>query len=1202
MNRLKILLTVGCQLAALACLAQGNKSSLAIDEKRAYEVQTPSGLLLDNGGAMGNEATIFLSSRSEGKASQVWKFVKVADGIYQLLNGASTKALDNGGNSRLQAVIQWEANTGNRNQQWRVARLPNGRYTLTCVSSNMALGLRDAAQFGDPVWQLHPDKNVESQQWVLKPSDVKLNIIERRTESKNDWENERVFGINKLDGHPTYIPFAASADMMADPAWEKPWERTRSSRHMLLNGKWKFHWVPAPDKRPKDFYKPAYDVSAWNEIDVPSNWEMKGYGTPIYTNITYPYLNNPPFIQPQFGYTAMKEENPVGSYRRDFVLPDDWTDKEVHLHFDGVYSAFYVWVNGKRVGYSQGSNNDAEFDVTPYVKKGRNTVAVEVYRWCDGSYLEDQDMFRLSGIHRDVYLVAMPKFHITNVLINDNFRSLTDVSCNVSVTMLNNSGKAQTGWTCKTSILDADGKTVATKTLELGKIVPHKDRWSGGAGFGPNFNISNPQLWSAESPYLYTVVVEIFDEAGRPMECTFQRHGFRKIETIGNKVYVNGQLTYFKGVDRHDTHPVYGKAIPVESMIEDILLMKRHNINTVRTSHYPNDPKMYALYDYYGLYVMDEADQECHGNHSLSNNPSWEGAYVDRAKRMMWRDINHPSVIFWSLGNESGGGCNIKAEYDYLHQFGGGRLIHYEGQNEVADMDSRMYPSIENMRRDDRNGNNKPFFLCEYAHAMGNAIGNLREYWDYIENQSERMIGACIWDWVDQGIEKPGEPGHYYFGGSFGDQPNDNDFCCNGIVTPDRRVTPKLQQVKQIYQYVKIRRGEAGTLELENRYTTYNLNQFVLRYELLCDGTVTEKGEMALPDCQPWQKIELPLPAAQKGVAGSERFLNVELSLKDSEIWADAGHVVARQQFALDRLPQTDDVVLKQPERTPDFNIFDESDHQLRIQNSNVQVTFNKKTGLMTSLKYNGREMIHAHQGLQFNWYRSISNDIVAWQPAETVVRQFVCDVDNENAGGQIVGVGVEFETTVAGTVIPYQVTYDICGDGEIEVQARFSPDEDYSLPRIGLQVLLSPELEHVEWYGRGPMENYPDRQDCAFVGRYTTTVSDMREHYVRTQSMGERCDTRWLSLTDSQGRGLRIEDLSGDGFAFSAQHYTDREAWEAKYDHELDHMRRAEVVLSLDAAMRGLGNGSCGPRQLPDYLIKGGHDYQLHFAITPQK
>ncbi|MBQ8046618.1 MAG: DUF4981 domain-containing protein [Prevotella sp.] len=1179
----------------LGIMAQG------IDTKASYVLLTTGGFALDNQGSADADARMYLSKQEEGAASQAWRFVKVDEEVYMLVNASSLLALDNGDGRRVQPVLQWEASAKNKNQQWQLKRQPNGRYTLTCAASDMNLGLTDAEQFGQPVCQVKRDDGSPLQQWRLVKTDVKVEIVEPKTHSDNDWENPSVVGINKLDGHPTYIPFASAEEMKGDPAYDKPWERTNSSRYMLLNGKWKFAWTAQPENRPKDFYKPSFDVSGWENIDVPSNWEMQGFGTPIYTNIIYPYLNNPPFIQPQRGYTAMAEPNPVGSYRRDFVLPENWNDKTVHLHFDGVYSAFYVWVNGKMAGYSQGANNDSEFDITPYIKRGKNTVAVEVYRWSDGSYLEDQDMFRLSGIHRDVYLVAMPKFHITSIVVNDEFNTLQNVQCTVNVNMFNESGRDQEGWSCKTTIYDQEGREVASKTNTLGSIKTHKNRWSGGAMFGPVLNIQNPHLWSAERPYLYTVATEIFDGQGRPQECTFQKHGFRKVETVNNKVYVNGKLTYFKGVDRHDTHPLYGKAVPVASMIEDILLMKRHNINTVRTSHYPNDPKMYALYDYYGLYIMDEADQECHGNTSISNNPEWTKAYVDRAARMMWRDRNHPSVIFWSLGNESGQGMNIQAEYDYLHQFDGSRLIHYEGQNDVVDIDSRMYPSVGSMADTDRNGRNKPFFLCEYAHAMGNAIGNLSEYWDYIENKSERMIGACIWDWVDQGlykvrrtldgeVEKAGEG--LFYGGSFGDVPNDNDFCCNGIITADRLITPKLLQVKQVYQYVKIRPLGFNRIELENRYGAYNLNEFRLRYELLVDGETAEQGEIDAPACESWKKVQLTLPLKTDiSIEPREVFLNIGLSLKQDERWADAGHVVASEQILLKASGErfTELTGNEQPLR-----VYEESRRLLNIENDLLKVTFNKQTGMLVSLRYDDQEMLHMQQGPVFNWYRSISNDVNDWQNTVEHLSGFRYETGED--GSTVVTVNKV--AAVGETSVPYALTYRIVPDGSVDVTAEYDVPKGYSLPRVGLQMLLSPALEHVEWYGRGPMENYPDRKDCAFVGKYKTTVSAMREHYVRPQSMGERCDTRWLQFTDDHGWGLNI---AGD-FAFSAQHYADRDLWQVKYDHDIDRMRRSEVVLCLDAAMRGIGNASCGPGPLDKYKIEGGQKLVQHLLVTPAK
>lgn len=500
---------------------------------------------------------------------------------------------------------------------------------------------------------------------------------------------------------------------------------------------------------------------------------------------------------------------------------------------------------------------------------------MEVYRWCDGSFLEDQDMFRLSGIHRDVYLVASPKVRLRDIHLTSQISDRLDKAELKVKTDVHNYGKKVQEATVRVSLLNTEGKPVSSFIIPTGKITGGQENVCEGTT-----TIRDPRLWSAETPSLYTVQLELLDAAGNVLEATSQQYGFRKIEIRNNKVYINNALILFKGANRHDIHPQFGKAVPVESMIEDILLFKRFNLNTIRTSHYPNDPKMYALYDYYGLYVMDEADIECHGNMSLSNRESWEGAYVDRMVRMVERDKNHPSVIFWSMGNESGGGRNFEATYQAAKAIDD-RYIHYEGMNDVADMDSRMYPSIESMIEQDEQPRNKPYFLCEYAHAMGNAIGNLEEYWDYIEHHSKRMIGGCIWDWVDQGINMPGQPAdHYYFGGSFGDRPNDNDFCCNGIVTADRQVTPKLWEVKKVYQYITLEPNAENSIGVRNRYAFLNLHDFNLRYVILKDGVPIAEEEFSLPDGKPGEHRAVQIPYSRYLTSEGEYYLNLEIKLK----------------------------------------------------------------------------------------------------------------------------------------------------------------------------------------------------------------------------------------------------------------------------------------------------------------------------------
>ncbi len=1143
------------------------------DAAKCYTIATPEGLVLDAQQSVLSETTIALANPEADNASQVWQITPLGEGLYRLVNGYSFQALDNANGAEEHPVIQWPADPGNHNQYWLLSRNPDGSYRILSEPTGMALGLRKAGAYADEAWQLKAVPDSPLQRWIIRESALKVDFIIPKTSSKNDWENERVFAINKEPGHPTLISYASEAEMVADAAYARPWERTTSSRYLLLSGKWKFHWVKAPEERPAAFYKPSYDVSAWEEIDVPSCWEMKGYGTPLYTNVTYPFLNNPPFIQAQRGYTMQREPNPVGSYRREFTLPADWAGKEVYLHFDGVYSAFYVWVNGKKVGYSQGANNDSEFNVTGYVRKGTNTVAVEVYKWSDGSYLEDQDMFRFGGIHRNVYLMARPKVHVRDI------RTETDFNGDLSVATLR-------------TVVESAGRVDVSLYDEEGRLV----------GEGASIRVQAPHLWSAEKPYLYTVRLKVFDKAGKLQECTFFKHGFRKVEFKANKLYVNNVLTYLKGADRHDIHPVHGKSVPVESMIEDILLMKRHNLNTVRTSHYPNDPRMYALYDYYGLYIVDEADQECHGNNAISTYPSWEGAYVDRAVRMVRRDRLHPSVFFWSLGNESGKGSNIVAMRDAVRALDS-RPIHYEGMNEVADFDSQMYPAIDNMIARDRNGADRPYFLCEYAHAMGNAIGNLAEYWDYIENDSERMIGACIWDWVDQAIVMPGaNDGKLYFGGSFGDVPNDNDFCCNGIVTADRRVTPKLEQVKKVYQYVKIRMPEPGRFVLENRYTAYNLNEMVLDAHIVSKGIrVTGIVNLSLPDTPPGGICSVDDPDLTRVLGDFDTSwdvtLQVEVRLKGATRWSSPKQVVATEEFVVkERKPGLR--AISDPGARP-LQVYMEENRYLCARNGVIDVRFDKASGRMTRLRLNGQDILHGLGGPTLNTFRYISNDGARYimdSRDEVAERRTQVTRFNYREEDGVLRVETALEATVGGTVVPYALVYEVHPEGYVDVDAHFTAGEDFRLPRLGLQLLLDPAYEQVRWHGRGPMENYRDRKDAAFLGVYKNTVTGMAEHYVRTQTMGERTDVRWVEFSTADGHSVSF--IADDTFDFSAQHFSDEDLYRVKYANDLDLVRRSEIVLNLDCEMNGLGNGSCGPGPLQKYQIQPGQTYGYKFRI----
>ena len=1156
-----------------------------------YKIVSPAGLVVDNKGSEDDNARIYLAKDIKNNKGQLWKLIRLNDGHYIITNPYGEKSLDN---ANIQSgdgnpLLQWGQSKSNSNQHWKLEITGTGAYRITQRNSGMQLAFNGEETAGTLIYQL-PNS---SQLWRLQETSLKVpkEIIVR---GKTEWENETIFAVNKGEGHATYTVYPTIAALKADSKFDSPWLMPKSDYYLSLNGNWKFNWVKQPSERPVDFYKETYNVSGWKEIPVPSNWEMLGYGTPIYTNITYPYKNNPPLIQSQKGYTNEKEPNPVGSYRRTFNVPDNWDGKEIFLHFDGVYSGIYVWINGKKVGYSEGANNDAEFNITDYVRKGENTIAAEVYRWTDASYIEDQDMFRLSGIHRDVYVYAAPKLHVRDFFLKSEF---------------NNDDYSSAQFVADLSVVNyggiSDGKVEITLLSPEGKVVKTMENPVTGVKKGKPFEytarttVEQPLLWSAEKPHLYTVIISLKDKSGKELEAMSSKFGFRNIEIKNRLVYINNEQIYFKGTNRHDIHPKYGKAVPVESMIEDILLMKRHNINMVRTSHYPNDPKMYALYDYYGLYIMDEADCENHGNGSISDKPTWKAAYVDRIERVVSRDKNHPSVIFWSLGNEGSNGANFDAMADRARQMDPTRLIHYEGKNEIADIRSQMYPDMKDLMRIDQMDENKPYFFCEYAHSMGNSPGNLAEYWEYIE-RSQRIIGGCVWDWVDQGLNKPGEPeNRYFFGGDFGDKPNDFDFACNGLTTPDRRVTAKLKEAKKVFQYIKIRPIVvlSGKLEIENKYDVTNLNEFNIAWEIIKDGVVAEKGTLAPLDLEPDRKTILTIPFNKNLEAGKEYFLNVSFSLKEKTLWADAGHEVAREQFAVNERPA---LPMKRVGELPGLTASAQGDNLL-ISGEGFTTTFNIRTGSMTSLQYAGKEMIHNSKGLAFNWYRSVNNDKYTdqkyYEPKfnNTLVAYKVDD------NKKYVTISVDEKAAIPAEHafdIPYTVKYTVYSDGTIDVDASFvKPAEAQIVHRLGLQMVLPQEYENIRYYGRGPHENYWDRKASAFVGLYNTTATGMEEeHYVRSQSMGNRDDVRWLTLTDNNNRGLKIS--SKDHLEFSALHFTDQDAWNALHDFNLESVRKPEIYLNLDCLQQGLGNASCGPRPMPIYMIPDNRPISYSFRI----
>lgn len=1011
--------------------------------------------------------------------------------------------------------------------------------------------------------------------------------------SKTYWEDETRFEENKEAGHATYLPYASTAEMKADiDFYQTPWTTPRSSYFYSLNGEWAFHLVSEPSQRPQDFYKEDYDISDWDTIPVPSNWEMQGYDRPIYANVEYPHANIPPYIDARKGFNDGGKNygiNPVGSYVRFFNLPEGWEKQRTFIHFGGIYSAAFVYLNGKYVGYTQGANNVTEFDLTQYLRTGENRLAVQVFRWSDGSYLECQDMFRMSGIFRDVYLYNTPLASIRDHYITSKLEAQSNYKeGNMSVALkLDNRDGLKGSKDVTLSLIAPNGSLVSEKTLHIAYTPDQKT-----VERHISFPLKDLCLWTAETPNLYTLHIVQYEEGKEEMAFS-TKYGFRNIEIRGSLVYINGQRVFFKGVNRHDTHPIYGRAVPTESMLQDVLLMKQNNINTIRTSHYPNAAKMYAMFDYFGLYTMDEADLEDHANQSISNMPSWIPAFVDRIDRMILRDRNHPSVIFWSLGNEAGGGSNFQACYDAAKRLDN-RPVHYEGTrdgkeyggNRFSDLYSKMYPSMKWMDTY-VNSFSKPMFICEYAHAMGNAIGNLKEYWNSIEN-STSTIGGAIWDWVDQAIYEPNEikKGIYrlHTGYDF-PGPHQGNFCSNGIVPATRDESPKLKEVKAVYQYVHfahlgtdINKNEVKIL-LKNTYNFLPLDGFYLRWEILEDGYISATDSLlpghVMPDDSLAINIKLHginLSQAQK--AGKEVMLNLAVCTKDASTWAKAGHTVAQQQYELLKrcaLPQ----LSAQSSRKNTLKV-EETPAMFIIKNEHIEASFDKQSGQMKTLILNGQSVISHSQGFVYDNHRWIENDKFT-DTSNGLEPTGTCTLESK-------GSSIIIKTTRGGNLCQTQIVYSLLPNGTIDMDVELMPQTS-ELRRCGLTCAIDSSLNTVDYYAYGPWENYNDRKDGCTVGRYSSSIEQMEEKYVKPQSMGNREGLRELLLRNSSGAGIKIE--TEGNVSFSALRYTDEDLMNCNHIWELQ--KRPYIILHLDAAVRGVGNASCGKDvvTLPVYRIQ---------------
>ncbi|MCZ6697016.1 MAG: DUF4981 domain-containing protein, partial [Acidobacteria bacterium] len=873
----------------------------------------------------------------------------------------------------------------------------------------------------------------------------------------HDWENPRMFGRNKLRPHASFRSYPTADEALA--GGRSPFVRS-------LNGSWRFHWSPRPSGRPVGFHRSDFDDAGWTEIPVPSNWQLHGHGIPIYTNIQYPFgPHDPPHIP--------HNNTPVGSYRRIFTVPPSWKGRRVVLHFAGVESAFYVWINGEMIGYSQGSRTPAEYEVTSNLKRGKNLIAVEVYRWSDGSYIEDQDFWRLSGIFRDVYLYSTAPIFLRDYWIRTDLdERYRDSDLELTAQVSNDSEEPVRG-VLEVTLLGEDGKPVFPPE-SVGYTVPARDR----ATLEFSRTVTNPSKWSAEAPALYTMLLTLKDAGGGVLESLAQRVGFREVEIHEGRLKVNGVSVLLKGVNRHEHDPDTGHTMSRESMIRDIRLMKQHNVNAVRTSHYPDDPLWYDLCDQYGLYVVDEANIESHGigyepENTLANKPEWKAAHMERTVRLVERDKNHPSVIIWSLGNEGGDGTNFEANSAWIHDRDPTRPVQYEQAwtRSHTDIVAPMYARIDQIAQYAETHDDRPLILCEYAHAMGNSVGNLREYWDTIEAYPQ-LQGGFIWDWVDQGLRTRSKNGTEYlaYGGDFGppETPSDGNFCMNGLVTADREPHPSLLEVRKVYQHVSFEARDpvTGRVRITNGYRFLDLGAFVADWEVRADDRKINEGTLPALSIPPGESRVVVIPFRQPEFEpGVEYRLNVSLRLREDTLWAEAGHEVAWEQFSIP-VPEAGAPAVEGGMPPLDM---EESGYLITLIGPEFLLEINKKTGRIDSFRYRGTELVRTGPGPNF-WRAPIDNDVGNGMPDRLGAWK---DAGRKwQAGAQVRRlspgeVRIDMDGHLTNSWSRYRVEYRVRGNGEIRVNASFAPaDTDLpDLPRFGMQMTLPGDFQRFDWY-----------------------------------------------------------------------------------------------------------------------------------------
>lgn len=1030
-----------------------------------------------------------------------------------------------------------------------------------------------------------------------------------------EWDDPAVIHIGTERPHATMMVYPTADLAKAGNRASSPWFQS-------LNGTWKFHGSLRPAERPLDFYRADFSDAGWRDMPVPASWQMHGFDIPIYTNIIYPWPQDP-----HGPPTPPYDFNPVGSYRMHFTVPEGWNGRRVLLHFAGVDSAFYAWVNGVKIGYHEDSRTPAEFDITAHLKPGSNLLAVEVYRFGDGAFLEDQDMWRMSGIFRDVYLWSAGPQHIRDFEVHTDLdNNYRDAQLNLRASVMN-SGSAPMKGSVTAVLLDSDGQPVGpplTRTVDAAA--------QGEIAIDAAMPVTSPHKWSAESPYLYQLLLTLKDAGGNTIEVIPQNVGFRKVEIRNGRFLINGKAVLIKGVNRHEHDENTAKYVPLETMIRDIRLMKQFNVNAVRTSHYPNDPAWYDLADRYGLYVLDEANLECHHygtnrQNRLANDPAWQAAWLDRQQSMVERDKNHPSVVIWSLGNESGDGPNAAAVYQWTHHRDPSRPFHYEGSTSYpdgknADINSFMYPRPEEVKRRAAARPDMPVILCEYEHAMGNSSGGLKEYWDIFYSGTNAQ-GAFVWDWVDQGIRAP-VPGEYRentphstflaYGGWWEDKAgirNDNDFNNNGLIAADRIPHPGLWAIKYVYRNLHVTPVDvgAGKVRVKNWFDFTNASDVAEgRWQVTAGGHTVASGRFPALDipagAEKDYQLDLPKIQPQPGI---EYWLNVSFVLKHDTPWASKGHEIAWDQFALPVRAQA------LPFRhSASLTVADGAD-DATFTGPEFSLRFDKNAGVITDYRYRSVTLIE--RGPRPDFWRAPTNndrgawkvfqqrakadkslDITLWKEAGPLWQ--VRDVRIQKVDDSSARVVVTAELPVVGA--SYSMTYTIYGTGDILVESAYKPgpEKRSMMPRFGNELLAAPGLEHLSWYGRGPHETMIDRK-FEPIGQYDTTIDQDWVEYMRPQENGNKTDVRWIALTNAQGTGLMA--IGEQPLCAEARHYSKEEMERSAYTFQL--VRHPEIYLNIDLIQMGAGGiDSWSPNAYPmePYRIPSNVEYRYRYRLTP--